>query len=45
MRESIGGAWLYSLIVIFVLLFTGFLALAINYTKVFRVKNEVISII
>ncbi len=45
MRESIGGAWIYGLALTFVLLFSCFLAIAINYSKVFRVKNEVVSII
>ncbi len=45
MRESIGGAWIYGLVIGFVILFTSFLAIAINYTKVFRVKNEITSII
>lgn len=45
MRESVGGAWIYGLVIGFVILFTSFLAVAINYTKVFKVKNEVTSII
>lgn len=45
MRESIGGAWLYGLVIGFIILFTSFLTIAINYTKVFKVKNEVTSII
>lgn len=45
MRESIGSAWLYGLVIGFVILFTSFLAVAVNYTKVFRVKNEVTTII
>lgn len=42
MRESIGGAWIFQLVIIFILLFTGFLCVAINYNKAFKVKNEVI---
>ncbi len=45
MRESIGGAWIYALVLGFVLLFTSFISLAISYNKVFKVKNEVLSII
>ncbi len=45
MRESIGGAWIYGLVLGFVLLFTSFISLAISYNKVFKVKNEVVSII
>lgn len=45
MRQSIGGTWLFSLMIIFILLFTAYLAVAINYSKSFKVKNEVINII
>ena len=45
MRESVGGAWVYGLVLTFVLMFTAFIALAINYNKVFRVKNDVLSFI
>ena len=45
MRESIGGSWLFSLIIIFILLFTAFLAVTINYARAFKVKNDVIDII
>lgn len=45
MRQSIGGIWLYGLIITFVLLFVSFLTITLNYTKAFRVKNEVLSIL
>lgn len=45
MRESIGGTWLLGLVLVFVVLFASFIAVAINYTKAFRVKNEIINII
>ena len=45
MRQSIGATWILQLVIIFMLIFVGFLALTINYTKAFKVKNEVISII
>lgn len=45
MRQSIGATWILQLVIIFMLIFVGFLALAINYTKAFRVKNEVITMI
>lgn len=45
MRESIGGAWLFQLVIIFILLFVGFLCVAINYTRAFKVKNEIIGFI
>lgn len=45
MRESIGGAWLVGIVIVFVVLFTGYLALSVNYSKAFKVKNEIISLI
>jgi len=45
MRQAIGSTWVLQLVIIFMLIFVAFLALTINYTKAFRVKNEVISII
>ena len=45
MREAIGGTWITQLVIIFMLLFVAFLALSLNYTKAFKVKNELLSII
>lgn len=45
LRESIGATWLYSLVIVFMLLFVGFLTLALSYSKSFKTKNEIISII
>lgn len=45
MRESIGNTWTFGLVLTFVLLFSAFLSVAINYSKVFKVKNEMISIL
>ncbi len=45
MREAIGGTWLTQLVIIFMLLFVAFLALSLNYTKAFKMKNEVLTII
>ena len=45
MREQIAGTWLTQLIIIFMLIFVAFLALSLNYTKAFKVKNELLTII
>ena len=45
MRETIGNTFIIKLVIVFTLLFSAFLALAISYNKVFRMKNEVLSII
>lgn len=45
MRESIGGAWLLGIVMTFIVLFASFLAVSINYSKAFKVKNNVIDLI
>lgn len=45
MREAIGGTWVMQLVIIFMLIFVAFLALSLNYSKAFQMKNEMLSII
>ncbi len=45
MRESIGGAALFTIVIIFILLFAGYISFSINYSKAYNIKNEVINII
>ena len=45
MREAIGGTWIMGIVIVFVVLFSGFLAYSISYTKAFNVKNEIINYI
>lgn len=45
MRESIGGSWLLGFVVLFIVLFSSYLAISINYSKAFKVKNKIINII
>ena len=45
MREAIGGTWLFQIVIVFILLFTGFMCLSINRSKAFRVKNQIIETI
>lgn len=45
MRQSIGGIWLLQLVVLFILLFVGFIILTLNYSRSVRIKNEAISIV
>ena len=44
MRESIGTTWIFQLVIIFTLIFVAFLALSINYTRAFKIKNEIVTI-
>lgn len=45
MRDALGGTMTIYIIIIFLLLINGYLAFSVNYTKAFRVKNEIISLI
>lgn len=45
MRQAIGSTWIMQLVIIFMLIFVAFLSLTINYTKAFKIKNELISMI
>lgn len=45
MRESFGGAFMIKLVLIFIVIYVSFMAVAINYAKAFRVKNNVINIL
>jgi hypothetical protein len=45
MRESVGSTWLMGLALTFVLLFSAFLSIAIHYSRVFKIKNEILSIL
>ena len=45
MRQAIGTTWLMQLVIVFTLIMVAFITLTINYTKAFKLKNEVISMI
>ena len=45
MRETIGSTWIFYLVIIFILIFAAYLALTINYSKSFRLKDEVLTIV
>ena len=45
MRESIGGAWLFGIVIVFITLFASFLTYSISYTKAFNTKNKIIEFI
>ncbi len=45
MREAIGGALLIKLVMFFIVIYTCFLAIAVNYSITFRVKNQIINLI
>ena len=45
MKESISSTWMFQLMFGFILLFVSFLTVTISYSKAFRVRNEITSII
>ena len=45
MKEAIGGTWLFQIVIVFIMLFTGFMCLTINRNKAFSVKDEIIQTI
>lgn len=45
MREAIGGSWLFGIVIVFILFFASFLAISINYSKAFHVKNNIVDLI
>ena len=45
MREAVGTTSIFKIVLAFTFLFVGFLAIAINYNRAYKVKNQSISII
>ncbi len=45
MRESIGGALLIKIVMFFIVIYVCFLAITINYSITFRVKNQIINLL
>ena len=45
MKDSFGGAFMIKLMLIFIVIYITFMCVAINYAKVFRVKNNIINIL
>lgn len=45
MREAIGGTWLFGIVIVFIVLFSSYLAISVNYSKAFKVKNGIVDLI
>lgn len=43
MREAIGSTLLLKIAIVFLVIFIGFLAIALNYGKTFRIKNALVN--
>lgn len=42
MRDSLGGTVVLMIIVVFIVLVSGYMAFNVNYTKAFRMKNKIV---
>lgn len=42
MRDAFGGAFMIKLFLVFIAIYIGFTAVALNYAKAFKVKNKVV---
>ena len=45
MKQAISGTWLFSLVILFIFLFSAFVSFSTNYSKVYKVKDKIISVI
>lgn len=45
MKESIGASWLYTLVIVLIALFTSFVSVTTNYTRTYKIKDSIITII
>lgn len=43
MKESIGATWIFAICLTFIVLFTGYIAISVNYSKAFRIKSNIVS--
>lgn len=42
MKESIGGTWLFVIVIAFVALFTTFVSVSTNYSRCFKIKDDIL---
>lgn len=42
MKDAFGGAFMIQLLIVFIIIYVGFTAVALNYAKAFKAKNAVI---
>ena len=45
MKESMSATWEFQIIIIFILIFVSYLTVSVSYYKVFKSKNDIVSII
>jgi hypothetical protein len=45
MRQAIGGAWLYSIVIVFMMFMIAYVSASLNYSRAYKVKTQVVNII
>lgn len=45
MKEAIGGTWIFGLVIFFIAFFTAFISISLNYSKCYKLKDEMIAAI
>ena len=45
MRASIGSVWIVGLVVTFILVFSAYIIITVDYSSTFQMKNDILSII
>lgn len=45
MRNAVGATWIFGLCLVFIILFTSYLTISMNYAKAFRIKNYIVSVL
>ncbi|MCI8498324.1 MAG: hypothetical protein HFG33_02885 [Bacilli bacterium] len=43
MRHATGAAWIFGICLTFIIMFTAYLVVSLNYAKAFRIKNRIVS--
>ena len=45
MRDAVGSTWVFSMVILFTLIFAGFLVLVLDYSRAYKIKNEMTTIV
>ncbi len=45
MKEAIGGTWIYGIVLVFIAVFATFVSVSTNYSRCFRIKDEIVLMI
>ena len=45
MKEAIGGSWLFTIVIVMVILFSSYVSLSTNYSRCYNIKDRIINII